>query len=149
MIKPGNLFFKIKLSYSTNYGYSKSPDMTSMRKILIAEDELVLQLMLKHMLQKMGFSNIVAVERGRDVIDVCTNNDFDLILMDIILLDDIDGIEAYGRVKMRKKIPVIYITGNTDPRNRIRAEKFGYVEYLAKPVTYVQLNSIIKDLFES
>ena len=127
----------------------KSVIMKFKRRILIAEDELVLQLMLKHMLQKMGFSNIVAVSKGLEVIDVCTKADFDLILMDIILLDDIDGIEAYRRISEEKQIPVIYITCNEDPGNKERAEKFGYVGYLTKPVTYSHLKRIIESHFKS
>lgn len=119
----------------------------SKRKILIVEDELVLQLMLRNMLQKMGFSDMLTAARGGDAIELCRENDVDLILMDIILLDNIDGIEAYERISIEKKIPVIYITGNTDPRNRERAQTLGYVDYLAKPVTYEQLKKIIQNLF--
>lgn len=117
-------------------------------KILIAEDELVLQLMLNQMLLKMGFSDIVAVSKGSEVIDACDKTYFDLILMDIILMDEIDGIEAYGIIRRDKEIPVIYITGNTDQRNRERAEKLGFIDYLAKPVTYYQLSNAIMSVFK-
>jgi CheY-like chemotaxis protein len=114
------------------------------KKILIVEDELVLQLMLVHMLQRMGFDQFEKTTKGREAIRLCKEHDFGLILMDIMLQDDIDGIEAYQQIKKYKSnIPVIYITGNTDPKNKDRAEKLGYYDYLGKPLTFKQLKSSI------
>lgn len=119
---------------------------SSTKKILIVEDELVLQLMLVHMLQRMGFDDFEKTTKGREAIELCETHDFDLILMDIMLQDDIDGIEAYKKIKNKKGgIPVIYITGNTDPKNKERAQELGYYDYLGKPLTFKQLkNSIDK-----
>lgn len=116
------------------------------KKILIVEDELVLQLMLTHMLEKIGFKHIDKATKGSKAISLCNKNDYDLILMDIILQDSIDGIEAYRQIKQKKDIPVIYITGNTDPKNRERAQDIGFHEYLGKPITFVQLKETIENL---
>ncbi|MCC5940417.1 MAG: response regulator [Balneolaceae bacterium] len=116
--------------------------------ILIVEDELVLQLMLEHMLKKMGFSRYEKVTKGQSAVLKCNEADFDLILMDIMLQDDIDGIEAYRRINEVKDIPVIYITGNTDPKNKERAAEIGYHDYIGKPITYSQLKRSIQRLFE-
>jgi len=114
------------------------------KKILIVEDELVLQLMLIHMLQRMGFEQFEKTTKGREAVRLCEDNDFGFILMDIMLQDDIDGIEAYRQIKEKKgDIPVIYITGNTDPKNKERAKKLGYYDYLGKPLTFKQLKSSI------
>ncbi|HMB41172.1 MAG TPA: response regulator [Balneolaceae bacterium] len=117
---------------------------SSPKKILIVEDELVLQLMLIHMLQRMGFEQFEKTTKGREAVRLCEDNDFGFILMDIMLQDDIDGIEAYRQIKEKKgDIPVIYITGNTDPKNKERAEELGYYDYLGKPLTFKQLKSSI------
>jgi len=118
-------------------------------KILVVEDELVLQLMLEHMLRKMGFNQIDKTTRGDVAIEKGKSNDFDLILMDIMLQDEIDGIEAYRQISQTKKTPVIYITGNTDPRNKERAEKYGYYDYIGKPITFSYLKSVINKLFKN
>lgn len=123
--------------------------MKQNQKILVVEDELVLQLMLEHMLRKMGFEHIEKTTRGDVAIEKGKSEDFDLILMDIMLQDDIDGIEAYRQISQVKKTPVIYITGNTDPRNKERAEKFGYYDYIGKPITFSYLRSAIQKLFEN
>jgi CheY-like chemotaxis protein len=117
------------------------------KKILIVEDELVLQLMLVHMLQRMGFDQFEKTTKGREAVELCEENDFGLILMDIMLQDDIDGIEAYKRIKEKKgDVPVIYITGNTDPKNKDRAEELGYYDYLGKPLTFKQLKDSIEKI---
>ncbi len=116
--------------------------------ILIVEDELVLQLMLEHMLKKMGFNRNSKVTKGQSAVLKCNEEDFDLILMDIMLQDDMDGIEAYRRIKEKKKIPVIYITGNTDPKNKERAAEIGYHDYIGKPITFSQLKMSILELVD-
>lgn len=114
------------------------------QKILIVEDEHILQLMLVHMLKKLGFEELKKASMGREAVELCNSNDFAFILMDIMLQDDIDGIEAYRHIKEKKgDIPVIYITGNTDPKVRERAEELGYYGYLSKPLTFKQLQESI------
>lgn len=123
--------------------------MKSDYKILIVEDELVLQLMLEHMLKKMGFKHFGTATKGREAIQKATEDSVDLILMDIMLQDDIDGIEAYSEIKKKKEIPVIYITGNTDPRNKEKAQDIGYHDYLGKPITFSHLKSSIEELLST
>lgn len=120
--------------------------MESNSKILIVEDELVLQLMLEHMLKKMGFEHIGTATKGGAAIQKTKEESYDLILMDIMLQDDIDGIEAYREIKKQKEIPVIYITGNTDPRNKEKAKDLGYHDYLGKPITFSHLKNSIDRL---
>lgn len=119
----------------------------SSKKILIVEDEYVLQLMLVQMLQRMGFEKYEKATKGQEAIELCNSHDFDLILMDIMHQDDIDGIEAYRQIKDKKgAIPVIYITGNTDPKNKERARELGCYEYIDKPITFKQLKNFIDKL---
>ena len=66
----------------------------------------------------------------------------DLILMDIMLEDDVDGIDAVSTLQSEQiNIPVIFITGNSDAYNRERANAIEYVDYLVKPINY----NILKD----
>lgn len=120
--------------------------MKSDYRILIVEDELVLQLMLEHMLKKMGFEHFGTATKGSEAIKKATEEPFNLILMDIMLQDDIDGIEAYTEIKKKKEVPVIYITGNTDPRNKEKARDIGYHDYLGKPITFSHLKNSIERL---
>jgi two-component system, response regulator PdtaR len=117
-------------------------------KILIVEDDQVLALMLQQMINEMGYEVIDVVNKGADAIEKATQLDCDLILMDIMLEDDIDGIEAYKKIKSIRDIPVIYITGNSDPMNKQRAEVIGFFDFIPKPVIFEELEEIIEKLAE-
>lgn len=114
--------------------------------ILIVEDDQVLSLILKRMLKEMGYYVIDRVSKGSLAIDKAIELDCDLLLMDIMLEDDIDGIQAYECISKVKNVPVIYITGNSDPHNIKRASKIGYFDFIAKPVIFKELKDSIQNL---
>ncbi len=113
-----------------------------MQKVLIVEDDKVLSLLLIKMMEKMEMQVIATVTEGREAIRCAKEMDPDLILMDIMLEDDVDGIDAVSSLQNDAiNIPVIFITGNSDPYNRERASRIEYVDYLVKPISY----NILKD----
>lgn len=112
--------------------------------ILIVEDNQVLSFMLQRMVERLGHDVTRMVTKGEEAVAIATSEPCDLILMDIMLLDDMDGIEAYQRISEVKKIPVIYTTGNSDPHNRQRASKLGFHDFLTKPVSFQELTRSIK-----
>ncbi|HLR89342.1 MAG TPA: response regulator [Balneolaceae bacterium] len=119
-------------------------------KILIVEDEILLQLTLAMMLEKMGFTHITKVPSGEEAVELARQEKYDLILMDIMLKDRIDGIDAYQQIKeLCGAIPIIYITGNADPMSKEKASRFGYHDYLIKPLAFEQLEKSIQSLCAS
>lgn len=113
-----------------------------MEKVLIVEDDKVLSLLLIKMVEKMDMEVVATVSEGREAIRVAKEQAPDLILMDIMLEDDVDGIEAVSTLQSEAyDIPVIFITGNSDSYNRQRAESINFIDYLIKPISY----SILKD----
>lgn len=115
-------------------------------EILIVEDDKVLSLLLQKMISEMGYNVKHTVSRGAEAIKIAlSDNTIDLILMDIMLEDDIDGIEAYRQIRQNKEVPVIYITGNSDQINKAKASSIGFHDFFAKPVIFDELHkSIIK-----
>tara|TARA_R110000868_G_scaffold304437_27_gene565500 strand:- start:9501 stop:9860 length:360 start_codon:yes stop_codon:yes gene_type:complete len=113
--------------------------------ILIVEDDKVLSLLLSKMVEKMNYNVSDTAVAGQEAIDKVKKLNPDLILMDIMLEDNIDGIDAM--LELRKEaidIPVIFITGNSDIYNRERAKKTNYIEYLVKPISFDLLRETIK-----
>ena len=116
-----------------------------MNKVLIVEDDKVLSLLLTKMIQKMEMNVVATVTEGREAIRYAKELNPDLILMDIMLEDDIDGIDAISTLQNDKvNIPVIFITGNSDSYNRERANAIEFVDYLVKPINY----NILKESVE-
>ena len=110
------------------------------KKVLIVEDEMIIALLIERMVKNLGHEVIEKVASGEEAVSVATETDIDIILMDIRLKGDIDGIEAVSRIRRQKNIPVIYISGNTDMINQDKISKSDYVEFLSKPITISDLS---------
>ena len=118
-------------------------------KIIIVEDDKVLSLLLSKMIERLDYEVMEIITKGQEAIEKIEALNPDLVLMDIMLEDDVDGIDAM--LALRKKsnhVPVIYITGNSDPLNRERANETDFVDYLIKPVSFDELKSTINSLAE-
>lgn len=114
--------------------------MSTERKILIVEDEMIIALMIEQMVERLGHTVIDKVSTGEEAVEAALSYSPDLILMDIRLQGEMDGIEAMSKIRKKKKIPVIYITGNTDDVSIGRIQQTGYIDCLTKPVSYNDLN---------
>jgi len=116
-------------------------------KIIIVEDDKVLSLLLSKMIQRLDYDVLEVITKGQDAIEKIEALNPDLVLMDIMLEDDVDGIDAMIALRQKSiETPVIYITGNSDPLNRERAKATNYVEYLIKPVGFEELKNTIESL---
>lgn len=114
-------------------------------KIIVVEDDKVLSLLLSKMIERLGHEIISVVTKGSEAIDQIIDHSPDLILMDIMLEDNIDGITVMEKIRENNlSHPVIYITGNSDSVNYDRAKATGFEEYLIKPVSFDDLKTNIK-----
>jgi CheY-like chemotaxis protein len=86
------------------------------RRILIVEDEGIVGLDLQRILQNAGYYVYEVVASGEEAIQKAESEKPDLVLMDIFLEGELNGIEAAGRIRTRFNIPVIFIIANTDKK---------------------------------
>lgn len=112
--------------------------------ILIVEDDMIISLVIERMMSRLGYEVSAKATSGEDAVQLAKKYRPDLILMDIRLNGEIDGIEAMRQIKSETDIPVIYITGNTDKQNRERAAETDYVAFLTKPITMNALKRSIE-----
>lgn len=99
-------------------------------KILIVEDERIVAEDIKRTLQNLGYTVCSTVISGEEAIKKAEQDNPDLILMDIVLQDEVGGMEAAEKIRNRFRIPVIYLTAYADDRTLERAkitEPFGYI----------------------
>lgn len=118
----------------------------SPKKILIAEDDLIISMVLERMASRMNHIIVGTATTGKDVIRAAEEMSPDLILMDIQLNDDVDGIEAVKEIQKKAPISVIYITGNLDRYSLERVNETEYVEYMVKPI---QMENLEKAIFKA
>lgn len=113
-------------------------------QILIVEDESIVAEDIKATVQKMGYSVSAVVSSGEDAVSEAEEKRPDLILMDIMLRGEMNGIEAAGRIRSTCNIPVIYLTAYADEKIIEEAkltEPFGYI---TKPFENRELHSSIE-----
>ncbi|MBU4260098.1 MAG: response regulator [Desulfobacteraceae bacterium] len=113
-------------------------------KILIVEDEAIVAEDIHNSLQSLGYIISAVVSSGKEAITKIEGNRPDLVLMDIVLKGDMDGIEAASQINSRFNIPVVYLTAFTDEKTLERAkltEPFGYI---VKPFEDRELHSTVE-----
>ncbi|MDX5476868.1 MAG: response regulator, partial [Cyclobacteriaceae bacterium] len=104
-----------------------------MKNILIVEDEIELAQNIQDLLEHLGFRVIGIFDNAKEVLGYLKTQKPDLILMDIQIKGDMDGIELCQQVKLKYDVPVVYLTAFSDISylDRIAANK--YEGYLLKP----------------
>lgn len=116
------------------------------KKVLIVEDELIIALLIERMVHDLGYKVIGKTVSGEEAIKVATEHNPDIILMDIRLQGEIDGIEAMARISEKRSVPVIYISGNTDKLHQDMVKKSDGIDFLSKPITRSDLSRSLKQV---
>jgi DNA-binding NarL/FixJ family response regulator len=105
---------------------------------------------LKVSLERLGYMVVATASTGEEAISDAENLRPDLVLMDIVLEGDVDGIEAAAKIRSDLGIPVIYLTAYTDENTLMRADCSGPSGYVFKPFSESSLikaiDSALKDL---
>ncbi len=128
----------------------KRPGYEKSTKILIVEDEFIIAADIEEKLRKAGFTVVGISYSGEDAIEKVKKKKPDLVLMDIQLSGDMDGIEAANEITHKYKIPVIYLTSHTDSLTFSKAMKAEPDNYLIKPFDENELKSAIEiSLFQN
>ncbi len=102
-------------------------------KLLIVEDDPIIAADLERAMKKMGYEVLDAVESGEEALEVVAQDPPDLVLMDIQLEGDLDGIDTAHMISKQQAIPIIYLTSNTDERTFNRAKLTQPHGFLSKP----------------
>lgn len=104
-------------------------------RVLIVEDDMLLSMVEERLIKRLGFEVIGKVTKGADAIEKEEELNPDIIVMDISLKGDMDGIEAMEAIREKSDVSVIYLSGSGDRYSLERAKKTGFTDFLTKPVT--------------
>jgi CheY-like chemotaxis protein len=121
--------------------------MSERKQILIVEDEAVNALALQIMLKSAGFDVVGSVAKGEKAVEEAIEKKPDLVLMDIRLAGEIDGIEAARKIQEIIDIPIIFMTGYAERIIENRANALHPVGFLTKPIGYTDIERKIKAYF--
>ncbi len=115
-----------------------------MAKILIVEDESIVAWDIKETLEKLGHNVVDLVISGAEALQTASVEHPDLVLMDIRLEGEMDGITAGDKIYHQLEIPVVYLTAHTDEITLARATRTNPFGYIIKPFQPQTLQSTIK-----
>lgn len=102
-------------------------------KILVVEDDAIAKLTLTTFLQNFGYDKPFTADNALDAYDIVKKNHIDLILMDIFIRGNKDGIELAHEINKITDIPIIYTTASTDPKTFERAKRTEPYAFITKP----------------
>lgn len=111
------------------------------KKILLVEDDPLLSLVEEKLITKLGYQVVGKAQRGEDVLDLVSEVEPDIIIMDVQLAGDLDGIETTEIIRGKHfEIPVIFLSGDDTPAVLRRAQDAGCIDFLLKPVSLSALS---------
>jgi CheY-like chemotaxis protein len=103
-----------------------------MAKIFLVEDESIISAVIRDKLERMGHTVCGTASTGEEAVKQVEETRPDLVIMDIMLKGDMDGIEAARRIHEHFDIPVIYLTAYDEKDTRERANATNPAAYIVK-----------------
>ena len=113
-------------------------------RALIIEDETLIAEELLVRLSRLGFSVIAAVGSGEEGVAIATRERPDLVLMDIRLNGNKDGVQAAKEIREQVDVPIVYLTAHSDRPTVDRANKTDHDGFILKPFLRRELQSTIE-----
>lgn len=114
--------------------------------VLIVEDEAVMAMYLQIALKRAGINVSATVSTGEEAIEVSSEKRPDVVLMDIRLAGELDGISAAKEIQKEHNSQIIFMTGYSNEETMHLAEEVKPLAYLVKPF---DMNILINKLREN
>lgn len=112
--------------------------------ILVVEDESIVAMDMERRLRGLGYHVVGRVLTGKDAVQQDDLLHPDIVLMDIHLKGDMDGIEASTYIRSKRDVPIIYITAYSDDKTLERAKATQPYGYILKPFQEREIHSVIE-----
>jgi DNA-binding LytR/AlgR family response regulator len=122
--------------------------MSKKARILIVEDDMIIAANISLQLSNLGYEVTGIESRGEDAVNHAVENQPDIILMDIQLKGNINGIEAAKQIQEKLDIPLIYLTANSDESSFQKAKETRPYAFITKPFNKLNLERTIELVIE-
>ena len=113
-------------------------------QVLIVEDEAIISMVLRRTLEAMGYGVAAEASSGEEAVEAASRLRPDLVLMDIGLSGEMDGIQAAAQIRGQFDIKVVYITAYASGDTLERAEMTEPSGYLIKPFDSASLQAVVE-----
>ena len=115
-----------------------------MPRIMIVDDDATIQMELAEYLTHMDYTVVGTAETGEGAIEMARETDPDLILMDVNLAGEMNGISAAQKIKEEMDIPIVFISGYGDPEYIEQAKEIEPFGYVMKPFDEKEIRAFIE-----
>ena len=113
-----------------------------MQRILVVDDEKMIRNVIKEYAEFDGFE-VTEAEDGMEAVEICRREDFDLIVMDI-MMPRLNGYSAIKEIRKTKQIPVIMLSARGEEYDKLFGFEIGIDDYVVKPFSPKELLARIK-----
>lgn len=108
-----------------------------MAKILLADDEVNLRTAIREFAEFQGYQ-VVEAGDGIEALNLCKTQDFDIIIMDV-MMPRLDGFTAYQEIKKIRDIPVLILSSKDQEYDKLYGFQLGIDDYVVKPFSLKEL----------
>lgn len=112
--------------------------------VLVVEDESIVSKDIQHSLKKLGYNVVGSSSTGEKAIELAGEERPDIILMDIMLKGDMNGIQAAEKIRELYSIPVVFLTAYADESTLSKAKITEPYGYILKPFKEIDLHTTIE-----
>lgn len=112
--------------------------------VLIVEDEKIVSLDLASTLRQLGYIVMDVVSNGQEAVEVAKTRKPDIVLMDIGLVGEMDGIKTAQMIQEHNDIPIVFISGNSDMATIENAKAGNPYGYIFKPFDEREISPILE-----
>ncbi len=112
--------------------------------VLVVEDESIVSKDIQHSLKKLGYNVVGAANNGESAVSLALEHRPDIILMDIMLKGEMNGIEAADAIRKETNIPVIFLTAYADESTLAKAKVTQPYGYIIKPFKEIDIHTSIE-----
>ncbi len=119
--------------------------MDGSKRVLIVEDDPLLSIVEEKLVTKLGYDVVGKTASGEEMLDNFNKFDPEILIMDMQLSGSLNGIQAVQKLRNRHiDIPVIFLSGDDNPKIVNQAREVDFIDFLLKPVTAFTLSEPLK-----
>lgn len=115
-------------------------------KVLHVEDEAIVSLAMKSDLKRLGCEEIYSVSTGEKALKILEEHDVDVIILDIGLIGDLNGIETAKLINQKHSIPIIFVSGYTSKNDFNQISNI--VGIITKPINFSNIKNILEKIWK-
>ena len=122
-----------------------------LKRIMVAEDDVMMQKLIRYSLEKLGGFTLKICPSGEDILGEMVDFKPDLFVLDV-LMPEMDGPETLEKIRKEagfESVPVVFLTASTYPDELARLKKTGVLDVISKPFNPKTLPDLMREKWQA